>query len=104
MTQAFTNFQISLGGDHQRGRVAAAVNSTWPTARHDTLDAVTILFTAGHGTTQDSVPRSIKDAIRLLVGHRYENREAVLVGASAMPVPEAFEHLITQYDTGHYPR
>lgn len=51
----------------------------WP-ATYDREDAVTVNFIAGYGADDVLVPAIAKHAILLLVGHWYENREAVLVG------------------------
>ena len=42
------------------------------------------------------VPADLKEAIRQLVGHLYENREASLVGVSAEELPLGFWDIITQ--------
>lgn len=40
----------------------------------------------------DPVPGDLKEAVRMVVGHLYENREATLVGVVIAPVPlGAFE-------------
>lgn len=51
------------------------VNGSWPTV-YDRLDAITVTFTAGFGADAADVPSTIRQAIRLLVGHWYENRLA----------------------------
>jgi uncharacterized phage protein (predicted DNA packaging) len=45
----------------------------------------------------DPVPPDLKQAVRLLVGHWYENREATLVGVGAEQVPLGFWDLITPH-------
>lgn len=42
-------------------------------------------------------PEDIKDAVRLLVAHRYLNREAVVVGAGAAEIPQGVEALIRDH-------
>lgn len=55
----------------------------WPsdpavhTTRHD---AVKVNYTAGFGRTIEDIPPQALEAIVLLAGHWYENRETVLVG------------------------
>ena len=39
------------------------------------MNGVNIRFTAGFGDEADNVPKRIRTAIKLLVGHLYENRE-----------------------------
>ena len=56
---------------------------------------VSVTFTAGYGGAED-VPRSIRQAILLMVGHWYSNREAVTDGAlTAMPL--SVDALITPH-------
>jgi hypothetical protein len=56
----------------------------WPSAQRR-MAAVQIEYTAGYGDAA-AVPESIKNAILLMVGHWYENREEVIIG-QAMPIP-----------------
>jgi len=44
-----------------------------------------------------TVPGDLKEAIRQLVGHLYENREASLVGISAEELPLGFWDIINQH-------
>jgi Phage gp6-like head-tail connector protein len=72
--------RISLGSP---GRVQPIYGKIWPFVL-PVNDAVVIRFTAGYGDTANTIPETIKAAIRLFVGHLYENREAVsLVGSPA---------------------
>ena len=63
------------------GRVSLNAAYSWPTDELYPLAAVTIQFTAGFGADGASVPERYRQAILLLVGHYYENREAVLAGS-----------------------
>ena len=76
----------------QPGRVFLAYGANWPTIQ-TRQNAVVIRFVAGYGAAA-SVPESIKAAVKLLVGHWYENREAAIVGTSAAAVPMAVESLL----------
>ena len=55
------------------GAITLAYNKTWPTTR-DINNAVEVVFVAGYGDADD-VPERVKCAIKLLIGHLYENRE-----------------------------
>lgn len=61
----------------------------WPTIA-DTALAVRVTFTAGYET----IPQAIKQAMLLLIGHWYENREASVVGLMASPLPMAVDALL----------
>lgn len=43
------------------------------------------------------VPADLKEAVRLLVGHLYENREASLVGITAEEIPFGVWDIINQH-------
>lgn len=79
-TLAANAYQLVVdGGIHaQAGRVFKAYDQTWPMTRGH-LEDVRVRYVAGYGTPND-VPQSIKAAIRLMVGHLYENREATTQG------------------------
>lgn len=74
------------------GRVSCAYNVSWPLTQPRS-NAVTITFTAGYGA-YTATPDSIKAAIKLLVGHWYENREGVVTGTIATQLPLAVESLL----------
>ena len=67
----------------------------WPVARQQ-FGAVTVRFVAGYGATASDVPASIKSAILLLVGHLYENREAVSIdiGQTVQELPLGVQYLL----------
>ncbi len=58
------------------GRVVLKYGETWPSITLRTANGVIIRFVAGYGDTTASVPGKVKQAIKVLVGHLYENREA----------------------------
>lgn len=69
--------------------------STWPTAR-ERSNAMRVRFTAGYSMAsgdEDDAPAWIGQAILLLVGHWFANREAVSTG-EMKEVPLAVEALI----------
>jgi uncharacterized phiE125 gp8 family phage protein len=71
-------------------------NSEWPETQVDRVDAVTIVFVAGYGTTSATVPHRIRQAIKLLVGHWFKNREAVLTGTISKEIELAVHSLLNQ--------
>lgn len=73
-------------------RITLAWNQTWPSARL-VSNAVKVTFTAGYS----SVPEDLKHAVIMLVAHWYENREAVLVGSVATPMPMAVDAILNRY-------
>lgn len=56
------------------GRLSPPYAQTWPSFVPWPLDAVVIEFTCGYGDTAESVPQKVKQSMKLLVSHWYENR------------------------------
>lgn len=44
-----------------------------------------------------STPADLKEAIRLLTAHWYENREASLVGVAAQEIPYGIREIVREY-------
>lgn len=78
--------------------VVPAYGDIWPSVRVDTLSTVTLVATAGFAT----VPELYKHAIKLLVGHWYENREAVVDAGSLSETPLAYQRIMTLLCWGDY--
>jgi hypothetical protein len=72
------------------------MDTSWPTTQTDLVDAITILYVAGYTSASD-VPQGLKAAMKFLISHWNENREAVTVGAVARPIEFAVEALCLQY-------
>ena len=53
-------------------------------------DDFILRYTGAHFAEGEEWPASLKQAVRLLVGHLFENREATLVGVSADMLPLGF--------------
>ena len=54
-------------------------------------------FTAGYGSSGVDVPQPLRQAIRLLVTHWYENRSAVVLGDDASATPLGYRELVAPY-------
>ena len=63
---------------NEPGRVLLAYNKAWPTASLRSANAVCVEFVAGYGDTAAAVPSRVRQAMLLLLGHWYQNREAAL--------------------------
>lgn len=75
------------------GIVRPSYGTSWP----DVLpvsQAMTIEYIAGYGDAS-VVPRSVKQAILLLVGHLYENRESEVIGTITSPLKFSVEALLS---------
>jgi len=74
----------------------------WPASVRDKAEAIVIRFRAGFVDTDESpdsgsVPEAIVQAIKLIVGSFYENREDLVVGTIAGKLPRAAEALLLPY-------
>lgn len=93
-TLASTDYIVDRAG--MPGRVQPIEGQVWPTAA-DRIAAVTITYQAG-ATASSNVPETDKQAIRMLVGHWFANREAV--GTVPGQIAFAWDTLIRSRDLG----
>jgi len=77
-TLAASNYYVDTVSEP--GRVVLRSTASWPSATLREANGVCVTFVAGWAAAAD-VPRTIKQAILLIVGHWYENREAASLGA-----------------------
>jgi uncharacterized phiE125 gp8 family phage protein len=71
------------------GRIRLGYDKEWPDARSQP-NAVVVRAVFGYGDEGTDVPENLRHAIRLLIGHWFENRESVVVGAT----PKALEQSV----------
>lgn len=62
------------------GRIVLAYGKSWPSTTLRPANGICVTYITGYGAAGSNVPQNIKNAILLMVGHFYENREAVMVG------------------------
>jgi len=94
-TLAADQYQVSI--KRQEGVIDPAYSVTWPVVRNQ-IDAITVRFVCGYGASGSGyVPEPIRQAMLLLIGHWYNNREAVIVGVTTSEVPFAVEALLFPY-------
>ena len=48
---------------------------------------------------ENDVPEDLREAVRMLAAHLYENREASIVGITASTIPFGFDELVRPYRT-----
>ena len=79
----------------QPGRVMLGYSKAWPSVTLRPGPSVVVRYVAGYGMPA-AVPETYKQAIKLLVGHYYENREAIVIqaGVVATQVPMAVDALL----------
>ena len=88
--QTLSSSVYSLDQYSRPGRLCPARNQMWPATAQATVNAVQVQFTTGFGPADTDVPGDIKAALKMLLGHFYENREEVVtdarVAAIQMPI------------------
>ncbi len=78
-------------------------NEDWPDIADGYAEAVRVDFTAGYGDQPADVPQQVIQATKLLVGHWFENREAVVVGSvTAGELPLAVKALLAPLHHGSF--
>lgn len=77
VTQTLASTEYNLDTVREPARIRPAYGKIWPVTRVQ-LDAVTLTYTAGYDDGS-VLPARVKQAMRLLVGLDYENREATEV-------------------------
>lgn len=78
------------------GRVLLPYNKTWPATQYPRPAAVEVQFVAGYANVS-LVPPTLKAAMKLLIGTWYEQREGVVVGTTAMEIPQAVDALLAPH-------
>lgn len=78
------------------GQVVLAYGESWPSFTPRPVNAVEIRFVAGYGSSAANVPAGIRQAMLLLVGHWYENRELVSE-LNLKEIPETVNALLWPY-------
>ena len=77
-------------------RITQAYGTTWPSTRADVPNTVTVVYIAGYGVGS-AVPETIKQAILMMIGHWYENRESTSQNMTVIDVPMGVESLLMPY-------
>lgn len=77
------------------GRIYQSKNGNFPNT-YDRPNAVGITFVAGEASASD-VPAAIKQALLIIVGRYYEQRQDVVLGTQVQELPLMVEHLLTPY-------
>lgn len=88
-----------VDADSEPGRVHLEDGETWPADTLYPVAAIRVRFVAGYGTDGSDVPESILQAMHLIIGHYYENREAVYasVGGNVQMLPMGVSSLLANY-------
>lgn len=89
---------LPTGPKAAKARITPGHGLSYPST-YGVMNAVTVRFVCGYGTSGDAVPAPILQAMLLLIGHGYQTREPVMVGVGigAVQVPLSVEQLLWPY-------
>lgn len=77
-------------------RIVPAYGLSWPSTRN-IINAITVVYIAGYASAND-VPKQIKQAIKILIGDWYKDRESYIVGVSSVSeLPHTAKILLKPY-------
>lgn len=93
-TQSLDSTDYQADTDSTPARLKPNPNDAWPNTELGRLNAVTVTYTAGYGSTRTDVPQCIKNAMYLLIGHWYEHREAVITGTITKEIEMSVKALL----------
>lgn len=79
--------------DTEPGRIALASGISLPATTLRDINAVQVTYTAGYGNAA-AVPQRVKQAMLLLIGYWYQNREAALAGSTSKEIDFAVHSLL----------
>ena len=81
---------------HQPARIALKPNQSFPDLA-DRISAIECQYIVGYGGVASKVPQGIREAVLLIVGNWYENRQEVVVGRIATELPKSAQYLLEQF-------
>lgn len=85
---AASNYQVDAAS--VPARIVPAYGAVWPAVTLRSLNGVVIRYVAGYGALA-TIPETDRQAMKLLVAHWYENREAVGASGTITVVSRAVE-------------
>lgn len=93
----FSSGNYLVDTHREPGRVMLKNGVSWPAIVLREINGIEIIWTAGYGAAGSNVPDTYRNAMKLLIGHWYENREAVMIerGVNVADLPLGVRHLLT---------
>lgn len=93
----FSSSSYAVDTYSYKGRVALLDGVSWPGAALYPFNGFKVRFVGGFGDEAAAVPERYIQAMQLLIGHYYENREAIYtsVGGGAVELPMGVTRLLS---------
>ena len=98
-TATASTYDTDLASENRPPRIRPAYGQYWPST-YNRYNAVEITFTAGYGTTRESVPLGIRHAILILAADWWTNREDVVIGTISSRIETGVEMCLQPFDWG----
>ena len=94
--QTFSDSNYIVDTVNEPGKIVLTSSASWPNDVLQPVNGVVVRFVAGYGDEPTDVSERFKQAIKLLVGDMYENREDSVIGAgiSVTNVPWGVHQLL----------
>lgn len=92
--QEISNDEYQVDAHGEPGRVVLTSGASWPGDALVRANGLRVQFVAGYGDEADDVPEPIRLAIKMMVGHWYENREWSVATGNIQEVPFAVDALL----------
>lgn len=83
--------------DAWRPAIVLKPDYDWPTVTLFNSNPIKITLVCGYGATEASVPLPLRQAMLLLIGHWYEERQIAVVGKHVAYIPFAINALLANY-------
>lgn len=75
--QTLSTDVYEITSDDHGAKIVLKPGQTWPETQSEKYSALTTTFVAGYGSNTTDVPAAARAGILMIVGHLFENREAV---------------------------
>lgn len=97
-SQTWSSSEYDVDVDSVPPRIAVLPDYVYPSLETGRIKPITITLVAGYGDDGSYVPDPILIALKMMVGHRYENREATgSVDSETKITPLGVDHLMAPY-------
>lgn len=97
-TQTWTSSDYVLSTSREPAVIRPTIGKTWPTPQNKP-DAIKVRFVCGYGVSAD-VPREIKAAMLLLIGHFFAHAETEIVGSITSAMTIGADAIFQHYKLG----
>ena len=97
VSQTWSSSNYILDSDSEPGRITEAYEQNYPSTRIQD-GGVLITYVAGYGAASTDVPDDLIHAVKLILGHWFENREAVITGTISSAISLAVDAILSQYE------